>query len=82
MAETYGLQIHFAASLHRELHHGWSGCWPWIKSRTFARSRIRRAPGMDGLTLDVKGYVTGKLHGWSGATKAIANRLWAELNVA
>lgn len=34
------------------------------------------------MRIEVCGYVTGKLHGWSGATKAIANRLWAELHVA
>ena len=46
--------------------------------------------GMDGIyynggswmRIEVCGYVSGKLHGWSGATKAIANRLWAELNLS
>jgi hypothetical protein len=46
--------------------------------------------GMDGIyynggswmRIEVCGYATGKLHGWTGATKAIANRLWAELNIS
>jgi hypothetical protein len=46
--------------------------------------------GMDGIyynggswmRIEVCGYVAGKLHGWSGATKAIANRLWAEVNIS
>jgi hypothetical protein len=30
---------------------------------------------------EICGYVAGKLHGWRKADKAIANRLWAEINV-
>jgi len=33
------------------------------------------------MRMEICGYVAGKLHGWSKADKAIANRLWAELNV-
>jgi len=34
------------------------------------------------MRIEICGYVTGQLHGWSGARKAIENRLWAELNIA
>ena len=34
------------------------------------------------LRLEVCGYVTGKLHGWAKADEAIANRLWAEINIS
>lgn len=34
------------------------------------------------MRIEICGYVTGKLHGWTRAPKAIANRLWAEINVA
>ena len=33
------------------------------------------------MRIEICGYVAGKLHGWSKADKAIANRLWAEINV-
>lgn len=32
------------------------------------------------MRLEVCGYVTGKLHGWKRAERAIANRLWAEIH--
>jgi hypothetical protein len=32
------------------------------------------------MRLEVCGYVTGKLHGWQKAERAIANRLWAEIH--
>jgi len=32
------------------------------------------------MRVEVCGYVTGKLHGWSRAEHAIANRLWAEIH--
>jgi hypothetical protein len=32
------------------------------------------------MRIEICGYITGKLHGWSKADKAIANRLWAEIN--
>ena len=34
------------------------------------------------MRIEVCGYVAGKLHGWQKADRAIANRLWAELNIA
>jgi hypothetical protein len=33
------------------------------------------------MRIEVCGYVTGKLHGWHKAENAIANRLWAEINI-
>lgn len=62
--------------------------WHPMVSDSFAVNYAKRA--MDGiyynggswLRIEICGYVTGKLHGWSDARKAIANRLWAELNVA
>ncbi len=62
--------------------------WHPMVSDSFAASYARR--GMDGIyynggswmRIEVCGYVTGKLHGWSQAPRAIANRLWAELNIA
>jgi hypothetical protein len=57
-------------------------------SDTFAANYAQR--GMDGIyynggswmRIEVCGYVAGMLHGWDKAKKAIANRLWAEINVA
>jgi hypothetical protein len=62
--------------------------WHPMVSDSFAVSYANH--GMDGIyynggswmRIEICGYVTGKLHGWSGATKAIANRLWAELNIS
>ena len=62
--------------------------WHPMVSDSFAASYANH--GMDGIyynggswmRIEICGYVTGKLHGWSGATRAIANRLWAELNIA
>jgi len=34
------------------------------------------------LLIEICGYVVGKLHGWDKADQAIANRLWAEINVS
>jgi hypothetical protein len=70
---------------------GWSYFnerWHPMVSDSFATSYGNH--GMDGIyynggswmRIEVCGYVTGKLHGWSGATTAIANRLWAELNIS
>lgn len=61
--------------------------WHPMVSDSFATSYARN--GMDGIyynggswmRIEICGYVAGKLHGWSGATKAIKNRLWAELNI-
>ena len=33
------------------------------------------------MRIEVCGYVTGKLHGWTKADDSIDNRLWAEINV-
>ena len=38
--------------------------------------------GASWMRMEICGYVAGKLHGWTKAGKAIANRLWAELNIA
>ncbi|MCU1296491.1 MAG: hypothetical protein JWO91_769 [Acidobacteriaceae bacterium] len=62
--------------------------WHPMISDSFAASYANH--GMDGIyyngsswmRIEVCGYVTGKLHGWSGAATAIANRLWAETNIA
>ena len=70
---------------------GWSyftESWHPMISDTFAASYTNH--GMDGIyynggswmRIEVCGYVTGKLHGWRDATKAIANRLWAELHIS
>ena len=74
----------------REAGKEWSyfnESWHPMVSDSFAASYANH--GMDGIyynggswmRIEVCGYVTGKLHGWSNATKAIANRLWAELNI-
>jgi hypothetical protein len=34
------------------------------------------------MRIEVCAYVTGLLHGWSQAKKAIANRMWAEIHVS
>lgn len=34
------------------------------------------------MRIEICGYVAGKLHGWKKAEQAIANRLWAELNIS
>ncbi|MGA9510482.1 MAG: hypothetical protein WBV55_17820 [Candidatus Sulfotelmatobacter sp.] len=34
------------------------------------------------LRIEICGYVAGKLHGWNKADQAIANRLWAEINIS
>jgi hypothetical protein len=62
--------------------------WHPMVSDSFALGYANRA--MDGIyynggswmRIEICGYVTGQLHGWSGARKAIENRLWAELNIA
>jgi hypothetical protein len=69
---------------------GWSyfnESWHPMVSDSFAASYANH--GMDGIyynggswmRIEVCGYVTGKLHGWRDSRKAIANRLWAELNI-
>ena len=62
--------------------------WHPMISDSFATNYANRA--MDGIyynggswmRIEICGYVTGQLHGWNGARKAIANRLWAELNIS
>jgi hypothetical protein len=62
--------------------------WHPMVSDSFARNYADGA--MDGIyynggswmRIEICGYVTGMLHGWSGARKAIENRLWAEINIA
>ncbi len=34
------------------------------------------------MRIEICGYVAGKLHGWTKADQAIANRLWAEINIS
>ena len=70
---------------------GWSYFtekWHPMVSDSFAANYIQR--GMDGIyynggswmRIEICGYVTGMQHGWGKAKKAIANRLWAEINIA
>lgn len=62
--------------------------WHPMVSNAFAVNYATRA--MDGIyynggswmRIEICGYVAGKLHGWGGWEKAIANRLWAEINTA
>ncbi|HWY06905.1 MAG TPA: hypothetical protein VNY24_08595 [Candidatus Acidoferrales bacterium] len=62
--------------------------WHPMVSDSFAVNYANRA--MDGIyynggswmRIEICGYVTGLLHGWNSAKKAIANRLWAELNIS
>ena len=70
---------------------GWSYFteqWHPMVSNSYAASYGQHA--MDGIyynggswmRIEICGYVTGMLHGWDKAKKAIANRLWAEINIA
>jgi hypothetical protein len=60
--------------------------WHPMVSDSYAVSYADKA--MDGayynggswMRVEVCGYVTGKLHGWQPAERAIANRLWAEIH--
>lgn len=60
--------------------------WHPMVSDSYAASYAGKA--MDGvyynggswMRIEACGYVTGKLHGWQSAEKAIANRLWAEIH--
>ncbi len=62
--------------------------WHPMVSDSFAANYANH--GMDGIyyngsswmRIEICGYVTGQHHGWTGARKAIANRLWAELNIS
>jgi len=60
--------------------------WHPMVSDNYAASYANKA--MDGvyynggswMRVEVCGYVTGKLHGWQPAERAITNRLWAEIH--
>jgi hypothetical protein len=60
--------------------------WHPMVGDSYALSYVNKA--MDGvyynggswMRVEVCGYVTGKLHGWKRAERAIANRLWAEIH--
>ena len=60
--------------------------WHPMVSDSYAASYANKA--MDGvyynggswMRIEICGYVTGKLHGWPKAERAIANRLWAEIH--
>ena len=62
--------------------------WHHMVSDSFATNYANHT--MDGIyynggswmRIELCGYVTGQLHGWSSARKAIANRLWAEINIS
>lgn len=62
--------------------------WHPMISDSFARGYANHSAdgiyynGGSWMRIEICGYVTGKLHGWKRAPKAIANRLWAEINVA
>ncbi len=61
--------------------------WHPMVSDSYAASYRNKA--MDGvyynggswMRIEVCGYVAGKLHGWKKADTAIANRLWAEIDI-
>jgi hypothetical protein len=58
--------------------------WHPMVSDSFAASYADKAAdgiyynGGSWMRVEICGYVTGKLHGWKSADRAIANRLWAE----
>jgi len=60
--------------------------WHPMVSDSYAASYVNKA--MDGvyynggswMRIEICGYITGKLHGWPKAERAIANRLWAEIH--
>ncbi|MEQ1474445.1 MAG: hypothetical protein ABLQ96_11510, partial [Candidatus Acidiferrum sp.] len=61
--------------------------WHPMISDSFARGYANH--GADGMyynggswmRIEICGYVAGKLHGWTRCKEAIANRLWAEINI-
>jgi hypothetical protein len=70
---------------------GWdyfTDTWHPMISREHAASYANH--NMDGIyynggswmRIEICGYVTGKLHGWTKADQAIENRLWAETNLS
>lgn len=62
--------------------------WHPMISDSFAQGYAKHSAdgiyynGGSWMRIEICGYVTGKLHGWKRAPKAIANRLWAEINAA
>lgn len=62
--------------------------WHPMISDSFAATYANRSAdgiyynGGSWMRIEVCGYVAGMLHKWSPAKVAIANRLWAELNIA
>ena len=60
--------------------------WHPMVSDSFAAGYADKAAdgiyynGGSWMRVEICGYVTGKLHGWKSADRAIANRLWAEIH--
>ena len=60
--------------------------WHPMVSDSYAEGYAGRAAdgvyynGGSWMRVEMCGYVTGKLHGWKKAERAIANRLWAEIH--
>ena len=72
-----------------------SGGWSYFTEKwhpmiSDAHAASYRRHSMDGvyynggswMRIEICGYVTGMLHGWQDAKKAIDNRLWAEINTS
>ena len=70
---------------------GWdyfTGSWHPMTSKEHGANYANH--NMDGIyynggswmRVEVCGYIAGKLHGWKKADQAIANRLWAEVNIS
>jgi hypothetical protein len=60
--------------------------WHPMVSDSYAEGYANKAAdgvyynGGSWMRVEICGYVTGKLHGWKKAERAIANRLWAEVH--
>lgn len=60
--------------------------WHPMVSDGYAESYAAKASdgiyynGGSWMRIEICGYVTGKIHGWNKADRAIANRLWAEIH--
>lgn len=70
--------------------NGWryeSASWhPMVGDEHASRYSEHRMDGIyynggSWMRIEICGYVAGKLHGWAKADDAIANRLWAEINI-
>jgi hypothetical protein len=61
--------------------------WHPMVSNSYAEGYAHKAAdgiyynGGSWMRVEICGYVTGKLHGWHNADRAIANRLWAEIHI-